>query len=164
MNQFFRFAIFFCLLLAVFAGGHHLGKRSALPAQRDTIRLLDTCFLPGPTIEKEILVPVPADVDTAAILSAHFTKRVYHDEIINTPMVKVSVVDTVYQNTLLARTAYSQINLPVRNNSLSIGLTMVPQHTFVSAVYRHKRWSFEGGWDFVNKEAMVSAKFELFKW
>ena len=164
MNQFFRFFFIFCCLLTALAGGYHFGKRSVIPAPADTIRLRDTCFLPGPTIVKELRVPVPVDVDTAAILAAHFSKRVYQDEIINTPMVKVTVVDTVYQNMLLGRTAYSDINIPVRDKSLSIGLTIAPGHTFVSAGYRFKRWNFVGGWDFVNRAAMVSAKYDIFQW
>ena len=164
MNQFFRFFFVFCCLLTAIAGGYHFGKRSVTPAPADTIRLMDTCYLPGPTIEKEVPVPVPVDVDTAAILAAHFTKRVYQDEVISTPMVKITVVDTVFQNTLLGRTAYSDINIPVRDKSLSIGLTIAPGHTFVSAGYRFKRWNFVCGWDFVNRAAMVSAKYDIFQW
>jgi len=164
MNQFFRFFFAVCLLLAAFAGGHHLGKRSVLPAPADTVRLLDTCYLPGPTIEKEIPVPIPVDVDTAAILAAHFTKRVYQDEVISTPMVKITVVDTIYQNSLLGRTAYSDINIPVHNKSISVGLTIAPGHTFVSAGYRFKRWDLAGGWDFANNAVMVSAKYDIFQW
>lgn len=164
MNQFFRFFFIFCCLLTALAGGYHFGKRSVTPAPADTIRLMDTCYLPGPTIEKEVPVPVPVDVDTAAILAAHFTKRVYQDEVISTPMVKITVVDTVYQNMLLGRTAYSDINIPVRDKSLSIGLTIAPGHTFVSAGYRFKRWNFVCGWDFVNRAAMVSAKYDIFQW
>ena len=164
MNQFFRFFFIFCCLLTALAGGYHFGKRSVTPAPADTIRMTDTCYLPGPTIEKEVPVPVPVDVDTAAILAAHFTKRVYQDEVISTPMVKITVVDTVFQNTLLGRTAYSDINIPVRDKSLSIGLTIAPGHTFVSAGYRFKRWNFVCGWDFVNRAAMVSAKYDIFQW
>ena len=164
MNQFSRFFFIFCCLLTALAGGYHFGKRSVTPAPADTIRMTDTCYLPGPTTEKEVPVPVPADVDTAAILAAHFTKRVYQDEVISTPMVKITVVDTVFQNMLLGRTAYSDINIPVRDKSLSIGLTIAPGHTFVSAGYRFKRWNFVGGWDFVNRAAMVSAKYDIFQW
>lgn len=164
MNQFFRFFFAVCLLLAAFAGGLHLGKRPVLPAPADTVRLSDTCWLPSPVIEKEIQVPVPVDVDTAAILAAHFTRRVYQDEVVNTPMVKVTVVDTVYQNTLLGRTAYSDIKIPIHDKSLSIGLTMAPGHTFVSAGYRFKRWNLAGGWDFANNAVMVSAKYDIFQW
>lgn len=164
MNQFFRFFFIFCCLLTALAGGYHFGKRSVIPAPADTIRLRDTCFLPGPTIVKELRVPVPVDVDTAAILAAHFSKRVYQDEIINTPMVKVTVVDTVYQNTLLGRTTFSDINIPVRSHSLSIGLAVAPRHTFLAVGYRHKRWDFAGGWDFANHAVMASAKYVLFQW
>lgn len=164
MTQFFRFFFIFCCLLAALAGGYHFGKRSVIPAPADTIRLSDTCYLPGPTIEKVIPVPVPVDVDTAAILAAHFTKRVYQDEVISTPMVKITVVDTVYQNTLLGRTTYSDINIPVHNKSISVGFTIAPGHTFVSAGYRFKRWDLAGGWDFANHAVMVSAKYELFQW
>lgn len=164
MNQFFRFFFIFCCLLTALVGGYHFGKRSVTPAPADTIRLMDTCYLPGPTIEKEIPVPVPVDVDTAAILAAHFTKRVYQDDVISTPMVKITVVDTVYQNTLVGRTAYSNINIPVRDKSLSIGLTIAPGHTFVSAGYRFKRWDFAGGWDFANNAVMMSAKYDIFQW
>ena len=164
MNQFSRFFFIFCCLLTALAGGYHFGKRSVTPAPVDTIRMTDTCYLPGPTIEKEVPVPVPVDVDTAAILAAHFTKRVYQDEVISTPTVKITVVDTVYQNTLLGRTTYSDINIPVRSHSLSIGLAVAPRHTFLAVGYRHKRWDFAGGWDFANHAVMASAKYVLFQW
>lgn len=164
MNRFFRFFFIFCCLLTALVGGYHFGKRSVTPAPSDTIRLMDTCYLPGPTIEKEVPVLVPVDVDTAAILAAHFTKRVYKDEVVNTPMVSITVVDTVYRNTMLGRTVYSKINIPVRHKSLSIGVTIAPGHSFVSAGYRFKRWGFEGGWDFANNAVMVSAKYDIFQW
>lgn len=164
MTSYIRFFFIFCCLLTALVGGYHFGKRSVTPAPTDTIRLTDTCYLPGPVVEREIPVPVPADVDTAAILAAHFTKRVYKDEVVSTPMVKITVVDTVFQNALLARTTYSNINIPVRSHSLSIGLAVAPRHTFVAVGYRHKRWDFAGGWDFANRAAMVSAKYELFQW
>lgn len=158
--------LFFVVLfvLTAFTGGHYFGRRSTPRPLSDTVILSDTVYLTGPTIVKETPIPVPVDVDTAAILAAHFTQRVYTDEVISTPMVKVTVVDTVYQNSLVGRMAYSDIKIPVHSKSLSIGLTMAPQHTFVCAGYRRNRWEFLGGYDFINNAALMTAKYELFRW
>lgn len=154
-------------LLAVvllFIAGYHIGRRSMKPAKADTIRLRDTIKLPSPAVIKEISVPVPVQVDTAAILASYYTQRIYSDNVINTPYVKVSIVDTVFQNRLLGRTASYQFSFPQRNHAVTLGLTSGYRHISLMGGYRYKRWEIQGGYDFYNKAPMLGVKYDLLKW
>lgn len=166
MMGFLRFFIIVFLLAAAYAGGHYFGKRSAKALPADTIRVTDTCYLQSPTIVKEIPVPVPMDVDTAAILASHYTKRIYTEDVISTPSVKITVVDTIFNNELVGRTAYSDIKFPSRtlSRALSMGLTIAPQNLFLTVGYRFNRWNIGGGWDFDNNAVVITAKYDLFQW
>lgn len=148
----------------LFGWGYRQGRKSVKLPQPDTVRLADTCWLESPVIEKEIPVPVPADVDTAAILKAYFTKRVYHDEVVSTPQITVTIVDTVYRNVLLGRTAMYDVKIPVHDRCLALGMTIAPQTFCLLAGYRHKRAEFMGGYDFANKMPVVGVKYDLWKW
>lgn len=151
-------------LLLSFVGGYRMGRTSVRPAFPDTLVVGDTVYLPGPVITKEIPVPVPADVDTAAILAAYHTQRIYSDSLVSTPEVQVMVVDTVYQNQLLGRRVSWQLNRPVHNRAISLGGAVAPQGIFMSVGYRTKKWFVVGGYDLYNKAVMVSAHYDIFQW
>lgn len=155
------------LLIAAFAGafcGYQAKDRSSSGLRTDTIYSVDTLVLQAPAVIKEIPVPMPVDVDTAAILAAYHTQRVYNDPVISTPVLHVEIVDTVYQNLLMGRSVSYQIKQPVFNNALSFGLSVAPHHTFLNVGYRHKRTELMAGYDVFNKAVMMSAKYDFFRW
>ncbi|MBQ8223984.1 MAG: hypothetical protein IJZ86_01275 [Bacteroides sp.] len=151
-------------VVAVFLSGYRCGQKSVQPSPPDTLRWTDTCWLAAPVVEKEIPVPVPVDVDTAAILAAHFTKRIYRDELVSTPQLTVTVVDTVYRNLLLGRTAMYDLKVPVRDRSISVGAAMTPRSFSLMAAYRRKRLELLVGYDIVNNTPFVGAKCDLWQW
>lgn len=155
---------FFLLVVLLFWGGYQMGRNSVLPSKADTVRLRDTIELSSPAVIKEIPVPVPAKVDTAAILSSYYTLRMYNDNVINTPYLKVSIVDTVFQNRLLGRTASYQFSFPQRNHAVTLGLMSGYRHISLMGGYRYKRWEIQGGYDFYNKAPMVGVKYDLLRW
>ena len=160
------FAIIVSLLASVilFISGYQVGRHSIRLTVADTIRMRDTIKLPSPAVIKEIPVPVPVTVDTAAILASYYTQRIYSDNVINTPYIKVSIVDTVFQNRLLGRTASYQFSFPERNHAISLGMTAGYRHISLMGGYRYKRLEILGGYDFYNKAPLIGAKYDLWRW
>lgn len=155
------FAILFFILLLMVLQCHQRQNSSSRVPELQTIH--DTVYLPGPVVTKEIPVPVPSKVDTAAILAQYFTKRVF-DDTLRTQFVTMHLTDTVYQNTLLGRTASYSFTLPQRHHSLTAGVIAGP-HTFaLMGGYRHKRWHYSGGYDFTNKAPILSVSYTLKTW
>lgn len=153
-----------CLSVALFMGGFHCGRRSVLPPLPDTVTVTDSFFLPGPEIVREVPVPVPADVDTAAILAAHYTKRIYSDSLVSTPSLKVTVVDTVYRNQLIGRKVAYQMFRPVYDNAFSIGVEVAPQAVCLLGGYQYKNWHWSAGYDFYNDAPVLGVKYDLWRW
>jgi hypothetical protein len=109
--------ILFVLMAAIlFGAGFHVG-RGAVHMVAYTVHVNDTIRLSAPAVIKEIEVPVPVDVDTAAILQQYFTKKVYNDPIIKTEYVEVHLTDTVYMNGLLGRTVSYSFRFPEYKHS-----------------------------------------------
>lgn len=158
-------AIFLCMLISVilFISGYQVGRNSE-HVDADTICLSDTVRLPVPAIVKEVLVPVPADVDTAAILQKYFTKKIYNDTIIQTKYITVNLTDTVYMNGLLDRTASYTFSFPEYNHSFSAGVMGGYHNLRIMAAYRYKRFEFIGDYNLIDRSYNVGAKYYLFKW
>lgn len=159
------FIMFLCMLLAMilFLSGYHTGQKS-IRSGADTIRLNDTVYLNSPAVIKEIPVPVPADVDTPAILRKYYTKMVYNDTIIQTKYIHVHLIDTVYMNGLLGRTASYTFSFPEYNHSISAGVMGGYRSLRLMAAFRHKRFEFMGDYNLINKSFNLGAKYYLFKW
>lgn len=57
---------------------------------------------PYPIPGKDVLIPVPANVDTQAILQAYFTKK-YYSQVISDDSLIATINDTVFNNQILSR-------------------------------------------------------------
>ena len=75
-----------------------------------------------PVPAEVIEVPVPVDVDTAAILQKYYSNNIYNRPIINTPNLTVSLVDTVYNNKLYGSSVSYNLTIPEYKHDISIGL------------------------------------------
>jgi len=64
-----------------------------------------------PKAADSVLVPVPANVDTAAILECYFTKYAYLDTLADTNIV-IAIRDTISRNRILFRDYTYQIKRP----------------------------------------------------
>ena len=147
------------------------GKKEKDPCydNPETIILHDT--IPGDSIPFEVLVPAPYPVeiisppetlwktmviDTMAILSDYFSKRIYNDTLKNDSSALVAVLDTVYMNQLWSRNLIFQnrrataINTYITNyprkSGYNIGAGIIFQDTTtffaVRGAYRHKRFVY----------------------
>lgn len=157
-------ALYLMGIVLIFLSGYWLGHRPAAAAKAYTVIRVDTVYKDAPVIIKQIPVPVPINVDTAAILAAYYTQRIYDDTLINVPDIYVSLRDTVYQNRLLGRATVYKVNLPVYRHALSLGMTVGFRNISVMAGYRYKRTEYIGGYDLFNRAAFVGAKYNLFQW
>lgn len=156
--------ILFVLVAAIlFGAGFHVG-RGAVHMVAYTVHVNDTIRLSAPEVIREIEVPVPVDVDTAAILQQYFTKKVYDDPIIKTEYIEVHLTDTVYMNGLLGRTVSYSFRFPEYKHSFSAGMMGGYRSLKLMAAYRYKRIEFIGDYDLIDKSCNVGAKYYLFRW
>lgn len=159
------YILLFLLLYALsFWAGFQVGHRSVRQQPADTVRLTDTFRLPAPVVRHEVKVPVPAEVDTAAILAAYYTQRIYVDTVVCTKYVQVSLRDTVYQNRLLGRTAVAQLRIPEQRHSFSAGIMAGHQSLRLMAGYRYRQTEFLAGYDLSDKCPFVGLKHDLWRW
>lgn len=134
--------------------------------QGDTLVLTDTVYRQAPPIVREVRVSVPTEVDTAAILATHYTKRIYTDTLINQPTLRVIVRDTVWKNSLLERTAITTYRPTIfrHTRSVSLGLAVSPHTLGVLAGYRIRGHEWMVGYDIHNRGPFTTYKQDLWQW
>lgn len=153
-------------LMSFLAGRWTAPKPTTMLPQADTVTLTDTIYRQAPAIVREVRVPVPAEVDTAAILATHYTKRIYTDTLINQPALRVIVRDTVWQNSLLERTAIATYRPTIfrHTRSVSLGLAVSPHTLGVLAGYRIRGHEWMVGYDIHNRGLFTTYKQDLWQW
>ncbi len=92
------------------------GKKEIKTTDTVTRIILDTKWYPlaaerKPKAADSVFVPVPAKVDTQAILKCYFAKYAYRDTLVDSNIV-VAIADTVSQNSILSRNYSYQIKRP----------------------------------------------------
>ena len=138
------------------------------PVPCDTIVIHDTliAYEPSPVVER--FVPIEVErVDTVYIVEDYQMLRVYADTV-HTSYGQICITDTVYQNRLLTqKVEYDLTFAPpdkTRRNSIAIGGGMSPMGAMATIQYRHKRWGYEGGYDFLQKAPMIKISYDLLTW
>lgn len=162
----FFWLILFCIICLWI--GYGIGTRQQNNrTQRDTVTLTDILFLPMPVPGKYIIVEVPADVDTAAILKDYYTQKIYDDTLVHNNRMNLVLRDTVYNNKLLGRTVNYTLSNPVPKNEsheLMISGDVGFKHQSIMLDYKLDRFHFRAGYDFYNKAPMAGVGFTLIKW
>lgn len=153
-------------LMSFMAGRCTAPKPATVLPEADTITLTDTIYRQAPSIVREVRVPVPSEVDTAAILATHYTKRIYTDTLINQPALRVIVRDTVWQNSLLERKAVATYRPTIfrHTRSVSLGLAVSPSTFGVLAGYRIRGHEWMVGYDIHNRGLFTTYKQDLWQW
>lgn len=159
--------IFLCAVIALLASwtGHWLGSRSrSIVRVQETVIRHDT-IRPAVPEPKVIVREIPADVDTAAILTDYFLEKQYLDTIIERPYLRVELTDVISRNTLLDRTVVVDYRQPVvYNNALTLGSLLGPHNCIVLAGYRRKSWEFRAGYDWYNKAMVIGISKDIKRW
>lgn len=162
----FFWLILFCIICLWIGYGIGTRKQKSF-IQMDTVTVTDSFFLPNPVPSKYIIVEVPVDVDTAAILKDYYTQKIYDDTLVNNNRLNLVLRDTVYNNKLLGRTVNYTISTPVpkkENHELMISGDVGVKHQSIMLDYKLDRFHFRAGYDFYNKAPVVGAGFTLIKW
>jgi len=130
----------------------------------DTMVMWHKVYVPTPA--ETIRVIVPPIVDTVKVIQEYYTQKVYTDTVLQNDTVTLVVRDTLYQNSLGNRTVSLTFNAGrfVKTNSVGISGLVGRDEADLLAVYRHRRWQFAGGWNFVSKSPMVGVGYTLKEW
>lgn len=162
----FFWLILFCIICLWIGYGIGIRKQKS-STQRDTVTVTDSLFLPMPVPGKYIIVEVPADVDTAAILKDYYTQKIYDDTLVHNNRLNLVLRDTVYNNKLLGRTVNYTLSNPVpriESHELMISGDVGFKHQSIMLDYKLNRFHFRAGYDFYNKAPMAGVGFTLIKW
>lgn len=113
--------------------------------------------------------PVPADVDTAAILEAFFTSNIYVDTVHAGEFVDIKITDSVTCNKLSSH-VIELLSLPevvstspsaVSARCAALGVLAGTDLFAIKADYTVKKHNFSAGFDFVNKAPLVGYSYRL---
>lgn len=134
----------------------------------DTIRHTDTITRPVPYPAHIIVHTPPAQIDTAAVIAAYFESRVYNDTLVNTPLLTVSVADTVRENALQGRKVsytYAQTEATVTRTITTKNRIMLHADTrgALSLSWQRGKLIFTGGYDAVTGRPMAGIGIQIFE-
>ena len=163
------------ILLSVVAGIVVSILLSHKPAVNGTIRT-DTTFIPfhdtiyrdKPTLVYIQAPQLPVVIDTQAIIASYYSTHIYKDTLINLPELKVSITDSVRENSIIGRVVDYNYVMPVITKTVTLpspkwsGAVLVDSRGAASALLRYNRTLYTGGYDFVNKVPFVGVGFNLF--
>lgn len=143
----------------------------------DTLWLHDTILTAGPVVVWEEVREVPADVDTAAIISRYFTARTLKDSFRLRDMATVRITDTLLQNDIIGRTVdfdLAQLDVsydihgprkgtPARL-ALSVGVQLGREQAALMGGVRLKRTELGAGYDFRLHAPSLTIKYDILQW
>lgn len=132
---------------------------------RDTITVKDTVTAYRPMPSDTIYIPVPAIVDTAAILADYFSQKVYVDTIPLDIYGSVTVIDTLYQNGIDNRQVEYSINIPTYTTNKKVhflaGGFVWKDGAGVLGSIKYKKLMLSAGYDFVKKSPAAAIQYEF---
>lgn len=133
----------------------------------------DTLYIAEPTLSETILVPVPAYVDTAAILSDYFSTRIYDDTVRLTDFIDVRLTDSVSSNKLLSH-KIELLSYPefvctkppdaISARCIALGAQVGKNHWQINAQLHIKRHIITAGYDIMNNSPVVGYGYKLKQW
>lgn len=132
----------------------------------DTIVVVDTFTLPPPKPQIIIKREIPPAIDTMAILSAYFEKRIFNDTIINNENLIVEVKDTITENQIQSRKINYSLLYPEITRTLKPRNRLSIHADTRGSIYlqlQRDRYLFSGGYDIVNKTPMIGLGINIFE-
>ena len=140
-----------------------VGKEKDSPTSAPEVSA-DTIYIDRWLPSEVIKVPVPADVDTAAIVQQYYTQNVYNRPVIDNKLLQVNIIDTVYNNVLLGSTATYTMRIPQYRHGVSVGVVAGYNTLSVMGTYRYDRLGVSAGYDFINRGLVFGLQYRLFRW
>lgn len=143
----------------------------------DTLWIHDTLHVYHPAVIRELTRPVPAEVDTAAILASHFMTRVYADTLRIADVATVHISDSVSENRLQSRsidwvaaqlepvvTVTKPPNVVTPRLALSTGVQLGTKQATVVVGLRIKRAELLAGYDLRLHTPNITLKYDIWQW
>jgi len=163
-------------LLSVVAGIVGFAILSHKPADNGAVVKMDTTFIPftdtvyipSPKLVFVQAPQLPPVIDSAAVVSAYYSTRVYRDTLINLPELKVSITDSVRENSIIGRVVDYNYVMPVITKTVTLppprwsGSVLVDSRGSVSALIQNRRTIYVGGYDIPNRVPFVGVGFNIF--
>jgi len=156
------------------------GSHKTVASSVNTIPVhrVDT-FYRSTLIPSVYYVEVPAKVDTAAVIHDYYTHKVYRDTVhfvpdLTTPTlaesgsIDIIMTDTVGLNSIAGRSVIVDYTPPAsprsKINAVVLGSSVSAQSQSVWAGYRHKRTTYQAGYDLFNRSIMAGVAIDLLRW
>jgi len=143
----------------------------------DTLWLHDTILTAGPVVVREEVREVPADVDTAAIISSYFTARTLTDSFRLRDMATVRITDTLFQNDIIGRAidfdlAQLDVSYDIHEHrkgtparlALTVGVQLGREQAALMGGVRFKRAELGVGYDFRLHAPSITLKYDIMQW
>ena len=136
---------------------------------RDTLwkRYDSVIFIPAPVPIWCEPISRPAAVDTAGILSEHYSRKIYTDSIRVDSFLYVSITDTLERNSLAGRKIGYTLNIPtvtLRTKQPHLSVSVIgDSRYYAGAQIGWKRVLFSAGYDFKERSPVLGVGFKLFE-
>lgn len=131
----------------------------------DTVTVKEKLEVYKPMPSDTLYVKVPADVDTAAVLAAYFSRVTYHDVVPVENYGTVTIIDTIYQNGIENRVIEYDLSFPSytkkKNFSLAAGAFVRHDGFGPVASIRYKNLRLSAGYDIRNKAPIGALQYEF---
>lgn len=131
----------------------------------DTITVTEAVTEYHPIPSDTIYIPVPAIVDTAAVLADYFSQKVYTDTIPLDIYGTVTIIDTLYQNGIDTRQVEYRLDIPTYTKNKKVrflaGGFVWQGGAGVLGSIKYKSLMLSAGYDFVRKTPAAAIQYEF---
>lgn len=168
----FLFLVMVPGMILIFQRGYKKGVASIeRKIERDTVwkRYDSAIFIPLPvpvSIWREP-VPEPADIDTAAVLSDYYSKKVYSEQIDVDSVLKIQITDTLSRNGLLGRQINYSLHVPtvtIRQKKPNLTVSVIGDSRYYAGTQiGWKRVLFSAGYDFKNRYPVIGVGLKIYE-
>ncbi len=164
--------IIFVLAAYIFFTRNEAGQPDKQTTDIDTVYIHKTdtllFFKPEPVL---VLSPaIPPVVDTAAIINDYYSKKIYSELLINSENLKLSISDTLFQNSILGRNLSYELTIPEITKTVTITKKpvfsvslLLDSRSSASAIVGYKYFFLQGGYDLEQKQPFVGLGVKLYE-
>ena len=170
------FILLVCIIVAlatyIFLSRNKTGQIDTKTVHIDTffVHKTDTIVFYKPTPVYISAPELPPVVDTAAVISDYYSKKIYSELLIDTENLKLSLSDTVSQNAIHGRSISYELMFPEITRTVTItkkpvfSLSLLLDcRSSASIVAGYKHFFIQGGYDLQLKEPFAGIGIKLYE-
>ncbi len=164
--------IIIALVAYIFFTLNEVDKGETKTTDIDTIYIQknDSFYFPAPYPVYVSKPDIPEKVDTTAIINDYYSRKIYSELLINTENLKLSLSDTVFQNSLLGRNLNYELTFPEITKTVTITKKpvfsvslLLDSRPSASALVGYKYFFIQGGYNLQEKQPFVGLGVKLFE-